>query len=256
MSAPPAPRRTGLDGGCYVLGPDDLAWTGGDAWREAPLVDRAGGAAALSQYRVRVAAGRSPCRSYPGSDAALFVLRGAGSLGIGGRAFEIGPDTGAFVKAGEAFEIAVAGAGPLELLVGVCPECPAPRRHDAMPDRFDAAHPQRTVRAAERARHAMGDRFYQVLVGDEIGSMQVTQFIGFIPQSRAPEHYHHYEEAITVLSGTGRLWTGARSAPVGPGSAIFLPRRQPHALECTDPAGLRLVGLFYPAGSPAANYPA
>ena len=46
------------------------------------------------------------------------------------------------------------------------------------------------------------------------------------------------------------------SAPVGPGSMIFLPIRQPHCLECEDDDGMELVGIFYPAGSPAVNYAA
>ena len=247
-------KRIDLEAGCYVLGPDDLDWTAHDTWQEAPIIDRTSGASALSQYIVRVAPGRSPVRSYPGSDAVLYVVRGTAALTISGRAFNITEETGAFVKGGEAFSMNCTGRDPVELLLGVCPGCESPRWLDVMPDNFDAGHPVRTVRASERPKHAMGDRSYQVLVGDEIGSTQVTQFIGSIPRSRAPEHYHHYEEAITVLSGEGRMWTGERSAPVGPGSMIFLPRGSVHSLECTDPEGLRLVGLFYPAGSPAVNY--
>ena len=35
---------------------------------------------------------------------------------------------------------------------------------------------------------------------------------------------------------------------------IFLPREQPHNLECLDKNGMELMGIFYPAGSPAINY--
>lgn len=92
-----------LEGGCYVLGPDDLEWTAHDDWRESRVIERTKGATALSQYRVRVAPGRWPVRSYPGSDVVLFVLRGAADLTISGRSFEIGAETGAFVRRGEAF---------------------------------------------------------------------------------------------------------------------------------------------------------
>ena len=35
---------------------------------------------------------------------------------------------------------------------------------------------------------------------------------------------------------------------------IFLPRKQAHCLECLDENGMELMGVFYPAGSPAINY--
>ena len=42
-------------------------------------------------------------------------------------------------------------------------------------------------------------------------------------------------------------------SPIGPGSCVFLPRRQVHCVENTGSGPLRLVGVFYPAGSPAAR---
>ena len=44
--------------------------------------------------------------------------------------------------------------------------------------------------------------------------------------------------------------------PIGPGSCIYLPRRQVHCVENTGPGELRLLGVFYPAGSPAVRYEA
>jgi hypothetical protein len=41
---------------------------------------------------------------------------------------------------------------------------------------------------------------------------------------------------------------------VAPGDILFLPRKVLHSLECTSPEGLRLMGVFYPSGSPAINY--
>lgn len=35
---------------------------------------------------------------------------------------------------------------------------------------------------------------------------------------------------------------------------IFLPKKQPHCLECLDENGMELMGVFYPAGSPEINY--
>ena len=52
------------------------------------------------------------------------------------------------------------------------------------------------------------------------------------------------------------MWAGKTSAPIAPGSCVFLPRGQPHCVENTGDGELRLLGVFYPAGSPAVRYDA
>ncbi len=85
-------------------------------------------------------------------------------------------------------------------------------------------------------------------------SNEVTQFIGQVPKSRAAMHRHLYEEAIVILTGEGKMWTGTKVADVKTGDVLFLPHRQGHSLECTDEDGMLLMGVFYPSGSPAINY--
>jgi mannose-6-phosphate isomerase-like protein (cupin superfamily) len=94
-----------------------------------------------------------------------------------------------------------------------------------------------------------GDRWYRELIQGE-----TTQFVGAIPPGRAPDHFHLYEEVICILDGTGVMWAGTTSTPIASGSCIFLPRRQRHCVENTGPDELRLLGVFYPAGSPAVRY--
>ncbi len=96
-----------------------------------------------------------------------------------------------------------------------------------------------------------GDRWYAELVQAE-----VTQFVGSIPPGRAPDHFHLYEEVICILEGEGIMHAGESSTPVSSGSCIFLPIRQRHCLENTGSGQLRLLGVFYPAGSPAVRYTA
>lgn len=103
-------------------------------------------------------------------------------------------------------------------------------------------------------REAMGGRYFQVLVDGERQGSEITIFIGHIPLSRAVHHRHLYEEAITVLSGCGSMWTDQRKTPIAAGDTIYLPARQAHSVECTDPEGMLLVGAFYPSMSPAINY--
>ena len=123
-----------------------------------------------------------------------------------------------------------------------------------MPDQFDATAPDRVVGIDPDKRRAMADRFYQILVDKRVAGSAVTQFIGEVPCSRARHHRHLYEEAILVLRGEGFMWTDTRKARVQAGDIIFLPRKQAHSLECTSPDGMRLLGVFYPSGSPAVNY--
>jgi len=110
------------------------------------------------------------------------------------------------------------------------------------------------VRLADRRAVPTADRWYRVLVDDEVGSEQVTQFVGSIPPGRAPDHFHEYDEVLFILRGTGRMWAGKTSAPIEAGSCIYLPRRQVHCVENTGEDELRLLGVFYPAGSPATRY--
>jgi mannose-6-phosphate isomerase-like protein (cupin superfamily) len=105
------------------------------------------------------------------------------------------------------------------------------------------------VRLADRPRQQTGDRWYVELIEAE-----VTQFVGSIPPGRAPDHFHLYEEVICILEGEGIMHAGDSSTPVGAGSCIFLPIRQRHCLENTGSGELRLLGVFYPAGSPAVRY--
>jgi mannose-6-phosphate isomerase-like protein (cupin superfamily) len=70
----------------------------------------------------------------------------------------------------------------------------------------------------------------------------------------APEHYHLYEEVIYVLEGDGVMHMNDTDTPLRPGSAIHLPARKLHTLENSGPGVMRVLGVFRPAGSPAAAY--
>jgi mannose-6-phosphate isomerase-like protein (cupin superfamily) len=110
------------------------------------------------------------------------------------------------------------------------------------------------VHLSERTAEVTGDRWYRELIDGRVGCAQVTQFVGGIPPGRAPDHYHEYEEVLLILAGRGRMWAGRTSTPIGPGSCVFLPRGQVHCVENTGQGELRLLGVFYPAGSPAVRY--
>ncbi len=242
-----------LEGGCFVVDPEGLDYASVGDWREAVVIDGDSGASAMSQYRVRVDHGNRAVRRFPDADCVLFVLKGRGSVVIGPNRFSLVPECGACVRPGEAFSI-VPVDGALELLLTICPQSREGEWLDHMPEDFDDEYPERVVLVDEKKRQATGDRFYQVLVDAAAGSKQVTQFIGVIPQSKSPQHFHTYEEVITVLSGDGLMWAGEQSTPIRTGSMIYLPRKQSHCLECRSKKGMHLIGHFYPAGSPAVRY--
>lgn len=115
-----------------------------------------------------------------------------------------------------------------------------------------AAAPPRTIEITslnDQPLQRTGDRSYRELI-----QQQVTQFVGTIPPGRAPNHHHLYEEVICILDGDGVMWAGETNAPVTAGSCIYLPRKQTHCLENTGTRDLKLLGVFYPAGSPAVRY--
>ncbi|HWX10247.1 MAG TPA: cupin domain-containing protein, partial [Gaiellaceae bacterium] len=92
------------------------------------------------------------------------------------------------------------------------------------------------------------------LATPDVGCASVTQFVGYIPVGRAPDHFHKYEEVIYVLEGEGSLYIDGESAPLRPGSCIHLPARIVHCLENDGPGVMQVLGVFRPAGSPAEAY--
>ena len=79
--------------------------------------------------------------------------------------------------------------------------------------------------AEREAGGATAGRQFRLLATPEVGCASVTQFVGYIPVGRAPDHFHKYDEVVYVLAGEGALHIGGESAPLRPGSAVHLPAR-------------------------------
>jgi mannose-6-phosphate isomerase-like protein (cupin superfamily) len=109
---------------------------------------------------------------------------------------------------------------------------------------------RRVVRYAECVPEKTGDREFRVLLSE---GLTITQFAGLIPPGRAPVHHHSYDEVVHVLSGHGVVHLEGKKETMGPGTSIYLPPYQQHCLENTGPDTLRVLGVFHPAGSPAAK---
>jgi mannose-6-phosphate isomerase-like protein (cupin superfamily) len=202
------------------------------------------GADAISLRILEFEPGASPALRNDASDEVLYVLEGNCTVVIDGNAYQVGPETGIYVRPGQTLRVENPGPDVVRFVSSQCPAPPANEREQVPP----------IVKLSDRRALPTADRWYRVLVDDEIGSEQVTQFVGSIPPGRAPNHFHEYEEVLFILRGEGRMWAGESNTPIGPGSCIYLPRKQVHCVENTGTGELRLLGVFYPAGSPAVRY--
>lgn len=206
-------------------------------------IGAATGAKAISLRVLEFGPGTSPVLSDPGSDEVFYVLDGNCNVVIGADEYDVGPETGIYLRPGQTLHVDNKGG---EVVRFISSQCPAePLKSSELPP---------IVKLSDRRALPTADRWYRVLVDEEIGSEQVTQFVGSIPPGRAPDHFHEYEEVLFILRGEGRMWAGETNTPIGPGSCIYLPRRQVHCVENTGSGELRLLGVFYPAGSPAVRY--
>ena len=220
-------------------------------WRR---VGKATGADAISLRVLEFGPGVSPVLRNHECDEVLYVLDGNCTVILDGNRYEVGPETGIYIRPGQTLTVENPGRDVVQFVSSQCPEetfesVAELKQRASAPDQ-----PLPIVKLSDRRALPTADRWYRVLVDDEIGSEQVTQFVGSIPPGRAPDHFHEYEEVLFILRGEGRMWAGESNTPIGPGSCIYLPRRQVHCVENTGTGELRLLGVFYPAGSPAVRY--
>ncbi len=249
-----------LEGGCRVTTIREGLPKVYDASRVWHQVGRDTGAQAISLRTMEFAPGFSHAFRNADGDEVLYALEGTGVIFIDGHAYEVEPEMGIYIKPGETFAVDNPHPAPIVFISSRCPEpdmqaeivdaVTTPANESAAP----VVAP--IVRLSDRKALPTADRWYRVLVDDEVGSFQVTQFVGSIPPGRAPDHFHKYEEVLVILRGQGRMWAGSTNTPIAAGSCLYLPQGQIHCVENTGDSELRLLGVFYPAGSPAVRYDA
>ena len=267
-----------LEGGCRVSQMHDgepLVAGGLRLWRQ---VGRATGSQAISLSVMEFGSGLSLTIQNDACDQILYLLdnghsvaesdqgdgvstaRGSGWVAIiDGQSYEISPNTGIYVRPNQTFAI---NNPNVESVKVISSQCPDPAREPRFINEsktkpateFINASP--IVRLADQKAQPTSDRWYRVLIDERVGSTQVTQFVGSIPPGRAPDHFHNYEEVLFILKGEGRMWAGETDTPINAGSCIYLPKGQVHCVENTGEGELRLLGVFYPAGSPSVRYDA
>jgi mannose-6-phosphate isomerase-like protein (cupin superfamily) len=193
---------------------------------------------------IRFGPGHSEPRELDGRQELLYVASGVGTLHVGDWEHALEPGMGAYVVSGESYT--VENTGPAEVvIVAVAAPQESPRTID--PNR-------RTVRYADQPVITAGtDGEFRYLVNQDLGCLDVTQFVGEIPPGRAPMHSHSYDEIVYVIDGEGTLHFGGQETPIGPGSAVHLPPLAEHSLENTGKGSMRVLGVFHPSGDPASR---
>lgn len=175
-------------------------------------------------------------------DEVLYVLGGDGSATFGDERRTLSPGTAAFVARGTAWRVDEADA--LEILSVLVRD----------PLAANGTSHAVVELAAEETKGATSGRQFRLLATPAVGCASVTQFVGYIPVGRAPDHFHTYDEVVYVLEGEGSLHISGESAPLRPGSCVHLPARLVHCLQNDGPGVMQVLGVFRPAGSPAEAY--
>ena len=232
----------------------------GDTVHVTTLVEDPHYAEAMVNRVLRFTPGTSRPRREEQADSYLFVLSGRGAVSVTGTdgrvsTRQLGTGGAALVPAGCAWSADVA-AGELVLTQTTVPAPPLPHAELLARSRAQvpsSEEPFAVLGEAER-EDATSSRQFEVLFDGSRGSRGATQFVGFIPPSGAPAHYHLYDEICVIVRGSGLLHAAGTSTAISAGSTFHVPPRFLHAIENTGAEDIWILGVFRPAGSAAAAY--
>ena len=247
-----------MSGIVHLPSSGDFAGAAGDTIAVATVIDDDRYAEGLTNRVLRCLPGSSLQRRNDTADTYLFVLSGEGNIYVGdangtlGESQHIAYGSASLVLAGHPWVIEVE-SGELVLTDTAVPAPPLP---NASALARETGEYRSVVRLGEAEREAAtGAREFEVLYGPSRGSRGATQFVGFIPPSGAPSHYHLYDEICVVVSGKGLLHAGGETGELSAGATFHVPPRWLHAVENTqEKEDLWMLGLFRPAGSAAAAF--
>ena len=244
-----------LTGGCRVYSAEDGQLSTLGTWTARIVISKNSGAQRITQTISEYTAGLSPAVMNPGAEEVLYVASGEGKCRIDGFEYAVHPGTAIFVPPGAVYDIETTCSETLRLISSCCPEDPQRRIVDGPLPEKSGQPPRLLVHESLREDIRAGqDRLFRYLVHTDLGCKQITQFAGWIPPSKAPAHFHNYEEGIFILEGRGIVHTDEQSCEFEPGSSIYFPIGVRHCMENPGKSTIKLLGAFYPSGSPGEAY--
>jgi mannose-6-phosphate isomerase-like protein (cupin superfamily) len=244
-----------LDGGCRVYSAEDGHFSTVGTWTARTVISRNSGAQRITQTVSDYAPGVSPAVVNPGAEEVLYVAAGVGKCRVNGFEYTLSPGTAVFIPPGAVYNIENTRAETIRIVSSCCPEDPQRHIVDGPLPTGSGNPPRLLVHEDLREDIRAGqDRLFRYLVYTDLGCKQITQFAGWIPPSKAPVHYHTYEEGIFILEGHGIVHTDGEACEFGPGSSIYFPIGVHHCVENPGTSTIKLLGAFYPSGSPGEAY--
>jgi CDGSH-type Zn-finger protein/mannose-6-phosphate isomerase-like protein (cupin superfamily) len=246
--------RVQLDGACYVYSTSRASLKRRGTLRYCTVLSPAAGALFQSQFYLEAEPGISPIIVAEHRHTVLFISAGRGEIEVNAQRIAVEPLMGVYIRPDEAYRVHNPGTSALRIFISNGPAGEELAFGEEMPERHALPLEHRRAVVDPAQRHAMAERYFQLLVHRQQGSERITQFIGNIPLSKAEPHRHLYEEALLVLNGTGVVWTEHTKARVTAGDVVFLPRKQLHSVQCTSAGGFDVVGVIYPGDNPAISY--
>ena len=186
-------------------------------------------------------------------DTLIYVRSGSASLEIIGsdidNSVQVSEGSAVHIKNGESFFWAH-GNNLVALEVCIPVTGPFARKQSSPTETF-----QRHIKqGVSNKGTATGSREFEVLFDASKGSAAATMFIGFIPPSGAPDHYHLYDEICHIVSGVGSVAVDGVNQDISSGSTFSITPRLLHSIVNSGTEDLWLLGIFRPQGSPAAAY--
>lgn len=214
-------------------------------------INRSVGCQNLLQRVYYYGQGASEVMRNDGSEDILYVASGRGTVRINGNEHALESMMGAFVPPDSDYQIVNPHDDTLVIISVLTPQPGYPPTQQM--DAALRADGMLTVREADQEALPAGNRTFKYMVNHRVGCRNATQFIGFIPTSKAPVHTHTYEEVIYIVDGEGVIHVGGQDIPVRKGSSIYLPPLLPHCIENPHEQPIRLLGVFCPAGDPGSK---
>jgi len=183
-------------------------------------------------------------------DTLIFVREGSATLIIDGTSYDISAKTAALVKTGSTFNW-TRGKGLKAVEIAI-PDATLPyaRKNTVESKNYTPIVKQGSTPTGS----ATGNREFEVLYDASNGSGGAAMFVGFIPTSGAPDHYHLYDEVCHIVQGGGELHVGDTVQELSAGSTFVVSPRLLHSIRNNREEDLWILGTFRPAGSPAAAY--